>query len=89
MGMRRNDEAEATPVQASPAKKEITWTPEKFKDLLANVQQAIKSASQFNNLELDDVELNYVVQEFLELWYKNAMNIQVNGLSATCNAYWA
>ena len=48
-------------------KKEITWTPEKFKDLLANVQQAIKSAFQFNNLELDDVELNYVVQEFLEL----------------------
>ena len=66
-GDAENDEAEATSVQASPAKKEITWTPEKFKDLLANVQQAIKSASQFNNLELDDVELNYVVQEFLEL----------------------
>ena len=66
-GDAENDQAEATPVQASPAKKEITWTPEKFKDLLANVQQAIKSASQFNNLELDDVELNYVVQEFLEL----------------------
>ncbi len=25
------------------------------------------SPLQFNNLELDDVELNYVVQEFLEL----------------------
>ncbi|MBB1069575.1 hypothetical protein H5S40_05310 [Limosilactobacillus sp. RRLNB_1_1] len=60
-------EEESVPVQETPAKEKVTWTPEKFKDLLANIQQAIKTDPHFNNLELDNVELNYVVQEFLEL----------------------
>lgn len=55
-------------VEKSETKKVVTdWNPDKFKDLLANVQKAIVDAPQFKNLELDNVELQYVLQEFLEL----------------------
>lgn len=51
----------------TPAKPVVEWTPTKFKDLLADLQQAVKTATQFENIGLDDQELYYVIQEFLEL----------------------
>ncbi len=66
---KEDDVADGTqkPAKAAATKKEITWTPERFKDLLADIQKAIATAPQFSDLDLDNVELLYVIQEFLEL----------------------